>query len=179
MRSYSQIFWGFILVFVNINIGIDILPDFIGYIIILIGLNSLEKHSSYFSKGKIFAFIFIFYSIPQFFGMGDQSMTSNVQPFDWQWLMYDQVGVILQLILVYYICKGIQEQATMSELTVLAEQAIFRWKLFFVVSASTLLLTPFVLNFDIVQPFIVILLIGYLIVMIIFLHLLRRAYREL
>lgn len=42
-RGISKIAWGFIFILINIDIfGLDILPDFVGYIFILSGINDLK-----------------------------------------------------------------------------------------------------------------------------------------
>ncbi|WP_058486460.1 hypothetical protein [Defluviitalea phaphyphila] len=50
----THIFWGYILIFFHIKInGFDLLPNFLGYIFIFIGLSKLE--GMHFKKAKPFA----------------------------------------------------------------------------------------------------------------------------
>lgn len=43
-RGYKRVFWGLILVIFNINIGpVNILPDFMGYFLISIGLSTIRS----------------------------------------------------------------------------------------------------------------------------------------
>lgn len=52
----SQIFIGYILVFFNIGInGFDLLPDFIGYALIFVGLGRLATESENFAKARPWA----------------------------------------------------------------------------------------------------------------------------
>ena len=54
----SYIFFGWLLVFLNFTInGFDILPDFIGYLLIFAGVNKLVEKSPYFSEARIFALV--------------------------------------------------------------------------------------------------------------------------
>lgn len=54
----SYIFFGWLLVFLNFTInGFDILPDFIGYLLIFGGVNRLAEKSPYFSEARIFALV--------------------------------------------------------------------------------------------------------------------------
>ena len=54
----SYIFFGWQLVFLNFTInGFDILPDFIGYLLIFAGVNKLAEKSPYFSEARIFALV--------------------------------------------------------------------------------------------------------------------------
>lgn len=54
----SYIFFGWLLVFLNFTInGFDILPDFIGYLLIFAGVNKLAEKSPYFGEARIFALV--------------------------------------------------------------------------------------------------------------------------
>lgn len=47
---------GFLLMFFDLNInGFDLLPDFLGYVLIFIGLGKLAKHSENFAKARPWA----------------------------------------------------------------------------------------------------------------------------
>lgn len=63
----KNIFTGFLLVFLNfdLNLGsskIGLLPDFLGYIIMIKGLNELAQDSVRFIKAKTYAFGMAFYT---------------------------------------------------------------------------------------------------------------------
>jgi hypothetical protein len=48
---FGKVFWGLLLVVLNLKIeGIDLLPDFIGYILVAVGCRGLENASPCFSK---------------------------------------------------------------------------------------------------------------------------------
>lgn len=54
----AYIFWGYIFSLVDFNINsFDLLPDFIGYLLIFIGVHNLSVISKYFNKARIFAVI--------------------------------------------------------------------------------------------------------------------------
>lgn len=57
MNGYKKIFWGLIFVVFNINLGlINILPDFLGYFLISMGLSAIQnecEHSSFKLAGMI------------------------------------------------------------------------------------------------------------------------------
>ena len=45
-KAFKKLFWGYIFIFINLRIsGVDILPDSIGYIIILQGIKMLFPNS--------------------------------------------------------------------------------------------------------------------------------------
>lgn len=60
-KLYHRFFMGNVLVFIDINIMIDILPDFIGFLMIINALNHLYENTqvSAFKKGK-YAFVLLF-----------------------------------------------------------------------------------------------------------------------
>ncbi|NYB72987.1 hypothetical protein HZF24_02395 [Sedimentibacter hydroxybenzoicus DSM 7310] len=51
MKGYNKVFWGLIFVVFNINLGpVNILPDFLGYFLISIGLSAIQneyEHDSF------------------------------------------------------------------------------------------------------------------------------------
>ena len=52
----KYIFWGYFLIFFHLRInGIDLLPDFVGYILIVMGLGQLAEESEHFVKAKPWA----------------------------------------------------------------------------------------------------------------------------
>jgi len=70
-EAFIRIFWGLLFVALDIRISsIDlILPDFIGYILIVKGLNSLAPEHRGFRRARVFAVIMIFLSIPSLIEM--------------------------------------------------------------------------------------------------------------
>lgn len=171
--AFQQLIWGFLLVFLNFNIiFVDILPDFIGFMLILSSLKQLEKQSAHFGKAKPFAFVMIFYSIPTFFGKGGIGIANTT---DFTWILYDQIAHILLLFIVYWICQGIAECADKLDLHTIEKQAKHRWNLLFIVSICYLVLEPFTLNVSILTNIMVLLLVLFLLSIILFLALLFRA----
>lgn len=73
LNGLNNIFWGFILIFLDFNINnFDILPDFLGFIIILVGISKLASLSIYFVKAKLFAVISLILSIVNLFQVNYQ-----------------------------------------------------------------------------------------------------------
>lgn len=63
-----QIFWGSIFLLFDINVSshsIDILPDFIGWLLMVIGLKKLSQHSKLFRGVEIVGILMILISIIQ------------------------------------------------------------------------------------------------------------------
>jgi hypothetical protein len=63
--AFIRIFWGLLFVVLDIRINsIDlILPDFIGYILVVTGLNFLAPQDRWFRRARVFAIIMTFVSI--------------------------------------------------------------------------------------------------------------------
>lgn len=95
-NALNLIFWGYIIALLRIDIGIDVLPDPIGYIMIAIGCHKLYKSFTTAKKPQVIAIILIFISIPTLIVDVYQVTTLG-------WLSYAFVLAIIQLILVYYL----------------------------------------------------------------------------
>jgi hypothetical protein len=58
MSGLRLAFWGLIFTAINIRIqGFDIMPDVIGYIMVIIGLGRIEKYEEKFSSAKKIAYV--------------------------------------------------------------------------------------------------------------------------
>lgn len=73
-----QIFWGSVFLLFDINVSvhcIDVLPDFIGWILVAVGLKKLSQHSRVFKCVKVIGIFMILISIIQaaisFMGSGN------------------------------------------------------------------------------------------------------------
>lgn len=100
-NSYYKLFWGFLLVFIEIHIiAIDILPDPIGYYLIFTAFKELTSNHQTINKGKYVAISLIFLSIPSVFIQ--QNASENT--FDLSlWPAYTQIMSLLKLVLVFYV----------------------------------------------------------------------------
>ena len=65
-EGFIKIFWGLLFVALDIRINsIDLLlPDFVGYILIVKGLTLLSTEHHYFQKARLAAVVMIFLSLP-------------------------------------------------------------------------------------------------------------------
>ncbi len=135
-KGFMKIFWGFLFIFLDIRInGIDfILPDFIGYILIVVGLAYLCDLHRRFRTANAYAKIMVLLSfadlveMKRVIGRGG-GLTYWHNPF-WPITL---LGVILNLIMVWHICRAIVELAEASENRDLADTAALRWKLYLAV----------------------------------------------
>ena len=95
-KALNLIFWGYVLALLRVDIGIDILPDPIGYIMIAVGCNELYRSFSIAKFPRAIAIALIFISIPTL--ILDLYQVTTIG-----WLTYAFVLAIGQLILVYYL----------------------------------------------------------------------------
>lgn len=113
-NALNLIFWGYIIALLRIDIGIDVLPDPIGYFMIVIGCNNLYKSFPFANKPRAIAIALIFISIPTLIVDVNQVTTLG-------WLSYAFVLAIFQLILVYYLFglfkTMVQENSVLSKRT--------------------------------------------------------------
>jgi len=67
-RRFSQIFWGLILVLLDLNISnFDVLPDVAGYILVAVGTGGLKAISLKFAIASTLSWILMFFSLLGFF----------------------------------------------------------------------------------------------------------------
>ncbi|OPX44203.1 hypothetical protein CLHUN_20020 [Ruminiclostridium hungatei] len=110
-KHYSQVIWGFVLVFININIGFfDILPDFIGYALVAAGLDGLGKECPPFRKGAAPAVIMFFVSLITIF-YPSNVFNSEFSPSNIWLLGFPAFCSIVQLIIFYSVCRGIHSKS--------------------------------------------------------------------
>lgn len=101
--AVNKFFWGLVLIFFNINIGfIDILPDFIGYILIASAFAELQKYVVIAEKGIIWAWI----------ALGFQVFAKGVG-IQGEWpLIYRLLGFcfqITQFCMIYCLCETLYD----------------------------------------------------------------------
>lgn len=133
--------WGFLFLFTYRFSGFDILPDTIGYLLILLGLNDLQRYGSYFSASRPLAIIALILSFFMFYQ----------PPAGYATLLLDVLGFILNTgllivnaILIYQICRGIHDLSMNRGKSDLAKTAMKRWKWFLgIFITQTLLVTGF------------------------------------
>ncbi len=57
---FGQVFWGLFLVILDVSINhFDLLPDFIGYILVLVGLGGLTSLSGQFATAQTYAWVLV------------------------------------------------------------------------------------------------------------------------
>lgn len=130
-RGFRFLFWGFIFVLVDVRIqGFDVLPDIVGYILFAIGLGLLETENRAFAVAKVLSYPLILlsvFSIVQFQVPMNGGFHVNTMGFGSLSLLHSVITTVLDLMMVYHICKGIGDMATHAGCADLAEKAHRRW----------------------------------------------------
>ncbi|MBS4198071.1 hypothetical protein KHA93_00155 [Bacillus sp. FJAT-49732] len=147
-KAFTKIFWGFMLVFLNLNINqFDLFPDFIGYFIIVSGLSDLSTFSSYFKKANIYAILLGVASIPTYF-IGEINILEGFIPSTSTILILasSSIMTLIHLVLIYYLLKGSIELANQHKQESLANTTKNNLKIYVIVVLSVAILTPFALN---------------------------------
>lgn len=97
-KAINLLFWGYLFIFFRLDLGIDILPDSLGYLIIATGCLTLSNRFPTAKKVRAFAIAMIFISFPTIFINVHEQTTILFNA-------YSMLLMLLQLILVYFIFK--------------------------------------------------------------------------
>ena len=187
--AFGNMFWGMLIVLLDIRIGFDLMIDPVGYLLIAYGMSRIDKAIPLFRVGKWIAVLLAAVSIPAVFdpgtvGGGFQALfeSRTVEAGSWSdiWLT-GLLGDFALMLLIYLLCEGICRLAKQQGEAGLDQQMQGAWWLYFVSSAPMMILSPFLLNFDIPGLFAILLVLGFvgLIAFVQLLHGFRRAGRDL
>lgn len=141
-NAFKYILTGYILIFLDIHIFIDILPDPIGYIMILQGIRNIQFNESRLHPASIVATLLLFLSMPTV--LINPQLYQNQTP-EW-WGMFTTAMGVLDLILVYFLfqlIKRVVELLNSPELTIKTENT---YKGYMVVMLSILFIQTFLTN---------------------------------
>ncbi|MUV37761.1 hypothetical protein JNUCC1_01567 [Lentibacillus sp. JNUCC-1] len=96
--AYGRMFWGFILVLIDINIPIDLLPDPIGFLLVCSGVSVLIEQFSGGRKVHITGIMLAIVSVPTVF-IPQNTVTDLIT----MWGIYYFALGVLKLVLVFYV----------------------------------------------------------------------------
>lgn len=150
MYAYRRIFQGFLIILLDFRLQqFDLLPDFIGYGMILYGLQQLSEQNDFFKKAMIPAGLLILLSFPDFYDANaNNGLELNMSTLGWFYMAIGVVQSILNLVLVYYLAHGILNLAEKRGSERLINSARFRWNWYFGINAVLMGFTPFVMNIE-------------------------------
>lgn len=172
--AINFLFWGYFLIVFDLNIGIDLLPDPLGYILIATGCSKLQAQYPVAQKAWLFSTLMIFVSLPTVFvNIGE---SPNIG-----WDIYSITLMILKLIIVFFLFSVLLDIAKEYGESGLLNRTNRVYSLF--ISLNLLFLTA--LSFSMNMPEVVggtimiVLIIATLIMEFVFLALLRAIRRAI
>ena len=168
MRThFSQMFWGLLLVILDIRInGFDLLPDGLGYVIVAFGCAGLVEYSPRFVTARTLCLVLAVMWLVGFAVYGDPA------------LVYGLVTAALNCAMMWQLLGGIAEFAYL-ERPDLAQRAETRRAVYVVLMIIMSLIPLLAKGSPDVRPLIVILVVGMLVLMVMILHLIHRVKTEL
>ncbi len=169
MFFMTLIFVGYLFIYFHIFINeIDLLPNFLGFILIAAGLSKLADESPYFSKAIPWSVSMIVLSIlphvPILFGIPLEGFVS---------VLVEWVGIAITLYMSYNIVAGVGDLEENKDLNLGYENLNFAWKIHALLTIICALL--YYVPIDFIQTIRVVLIIINLGVNIAFLVLLFKA----
>lgn len=170
--GYRKLLWGFIFFFdLRIN-GFDILPDIIAYVLFYQGLSILEEKNGFFNKAKRFAFPMIFISILDLYQFTVPLNELGSISFGITSVIFGLIYIVINLLMVYNICLGIEEEARGINNFQLESQAKNAWNIYLI---SSILVFSSILFMGLLQVLFIIVFFVSIISLILMLRLMSAA----
>lgn len=166
---FGQIFWGLLLVILDFNINrIDILPDFVGYILIAVGCRGLSSASRHFATASMMSWVLLGVTVVGYAVSGDLAQ------------IWRLVHLAVDCAMIWFLLGGVMELATIRQRPDLSDRASKR-RISYVALMCLLTLTGYVAqgSRDTATFMAVVGIVCILLLLILILHLIHRAKHEL
>lgn len=139
--------WGLVFPILDVHLGpFDVLPDFIGYIMILVTLNQLGTGDGCFKPASWLAAVLILLSLPKLVIKASIDINDlNVAPLGMY--IFTQGMMVLHALLAYFIIRGLYTIARPIAPPELLNALVSRLRLYMALMAAQLIFYPFLLNF--------------------------------
>lgn len=108
--------------------GIDILPDFIGYGLIYLGLKELVFMNSHFGEARRYAVVLGILSIFDLYQIQIPIEHFHLNSIFGIFMLTGIIIVLLDLLMVFHLCQGIAELAAGKGFVELENLSLSRWK---------------------------------------------------
>lgn len=126
--GFRKIFWGNILLLFDFRLqGFDILPDFIGYILITIGLSEILNMNYKFQTARLMSIILIFISLFDIYVPQNSEQYNNN-------IILGLVITIIYLIFAFNLFTGIRDTAEKVGAHELSQKANLTWILIIIIN---------------------------------------------
>ncbi|MEK3884981.1 hypothetical protein [Paenibacillus sp. PL2-23] len=155
-KSLRELGWGLIFTLVDFHLGVfDILPDVIGYVIILLALNKLRAGEGNFKPARWLAAVLIPLSLPQLVTKTNLDLNDlGAAPMEVH--LYTQGMTVLHGLLLYFIFREIYAHFKPLAPAELMYSLFVRLRLYMALFAAQLIIYPFLFNWSesLMTPFI-------------------------
>ncbi|MFF2890051.1 hypothetical protein [Paenibacillus sp. NPDC057967] len=146
-KSLRMLGWGLVFPILDLHLGpFDVLPDFIGYIMILVALNQLGTGDGGFKPASWLAAGLILLSLPQLVIKSsidiDELIVASLGMY-----IFSQGMMVLHALLAYFIVRGLYTIARPIAPPKLLNALVSRLRLYLALMAAQLIFYPFLLNF--------------------------------
>lgn len=134
MRGLLFIFWAYVFILFDFRInGFDLLPDIVGFLLIVYGLTGLKRYTMAFAAAQKYAIVMTLLSVADVMILyaTDDVMT----------VLLALLQTVFSVIMVMNICLGISQLAQNVGLTGLAVSARTRSTVYIIVTIASVLLT--------------------------------------
>jgi len=198
MSGLKLVFWGLILTAVNFRIhGFDLVPDLIGYILIIVGLGKVEYYDPNFGYARKLSYVLTALSLitvyqapasntmnqSAFMGSSSSSINFSAGIFGevpWLAIVLMILGFAANISFAYYLCTGIKKLLIGVGDFALAKICDDRWK--FILAAETGLVISMLLT-TLQVPFAAVLALAFaalsFIAMVLFVLLVHHGYKNI
>jgi hypothetical protein len=135
MTPFRKLFFGFLIVFIDIRIdGFDLLVDLAGYLLVVVGLAELGIRNRNFARARVHATVLLALSALDLLIRTPSGVYSKILLFGNEGLTvaFFILLLVVNLMMIYLICKGIGEMAIAANAPSLADLAMSRWTVFLI-----------------------------------------------
>jgi len=147
-RELRRLGWGLVIAMIDIRVWFfDLLPDIIGYIMIVSALQHLSSSQPVFKKAKYIAIVLIILSIPVFFTQTNVTIT-EFSSIPLTVHLYSQLLLILHILMVYWIFNGLIGMLKQEGPILLLDAAVSRRNTYLVLNLAMVIFYPFLLNVE-------------------------------
>ncbi|MBS4209566.1 hypothetical protein [Bacillus sp. FJAT-50079] len=144
-KVINRIFWGLMLVLLDINIVfIDLLPDFIGYLLIASALGELQPFSKAFLKAKVTAFLLAILAIPYLL-VPQINILEEIQP-SLGIMLTNTIYHLLHIVFIFYLLHGFIDLAKNRKLPWMEKKTNSRGTFYMIVSLASATAVNFIFN---------------------------------
>ncbi|MCM3670623.1 hypothetical protein M3181_16795 [Mesobacillus maritimus] len=143
-RGFRQVFWGLILILIEIHIiAFDLLADPIGYYLIFTGVSVLNDHFGLASRARFISLALLLVSIPTVFI--ENGAIQQMGAFS-GWNIYQNALEILNLVLVFFLFQLMLEVARVKGVSELSKRTMTTFKFYMGTMFLVLFSSTFAVN---------------------------------